>query len=223
MEFEDLQAIWDTQNERPAFAMNDSRLAVGLYQQREQARRRLFREAFAPVYFLALFIAVVSTLLFVAFFVKTISKIRPTDPLMSVWDGAALVGAVGAALATAVSMYTQRRKHERTQSMFAPSLREELEQGISQLNFELSLYSPPRVVKMAAFLAIGTAVFMWEAGRLNGDATPWKMLLYALLCICPGSWYGFNVRKDIVERVMQRKRALESMRAALEEDGVLRP
>lgn len=34
MEFEDLQAIWDTQNERPVFSINDSRLAVGLYQQR---------------------------------------------------------------------------------------------------------------------------------------------------------------------------------------------
>jgi hypothetical protein len=223
MEFEDLQAIWDTQNERPVFSINDSRLGVGLYQQREQARRRLFREAFAPVYFGALFIAAVSALLFLAFFVKTISKMRPTDPLMSVWDGAALVGSVGAALATAVSMYTQRRKHERTQNVFAPSLREELEQGISQLDFELSLYSTPRVVKMAAFLSIGTTVLMWEAGRLNGDPTPWMMLVYALLCICPGSWYGFDVKKGIVERVMQRKRALESMRAALEEDGVLRP
>jgi hypothetical protein len=35
MEFEDLQAIWDTQNEQPVFSINDSRLAVGLYQQRE--------------------------------------------------------------------------------------------------------------------------------------------------------------------------------------------
>ena len=31
MEFKDLQAIWDTQNERPVFAINDSRLSVALY------------------------------------------------------------------------------------------------------------------------------------------------------------------------------------------------
>ena len=39
MEFENLQAIWDTQNDKPVFAMKDARLLVALYQQREQSRR----------------------------------------------------------------------------------------------------------------------------------------------------------------------------------------
>jgi drug/metabolite transporter (DMT)-like permease len=223
MEFEELQAIWDTQNERPAFSMDDSRLAVGLYQQREQSRRRLFREQFGPVYFGALFIAAVSVCVFLAFFAKTISGMAPTDPLMSVWDGAALAGAVGAAFYVVVSLFARRKRHERTQNVFAPSLREELERGISQIDFELSLYSTPRVVKMAVLLSVATTVFMWEAGRLNGDPTPWMMLVYALFCICPGTWYGFNAKKGIVERLMLRRRALESMRAALDEDVMLHP
>ena len=43
MKFENLQAIWDTQNDMPHFAMKEARLLVALYQQREQSRRRLFR------------------------------------------------------------------------------------------------------------------------------------------------------------------------------------
>ena len=54
MKFENLQAIWDTQNDKPVFAMKDARLLVALYQQREQSRRRLFRQAFAPLYVMAL-------------------------------------------------------------------------------------------------------------------------------------------------------------------------
>ncbi len=54
MEFENLQAIWDTQNEKPVFAMQDARLLVALYQQRERSRRRAFRLHFAPMYVAAL-------------------------------------------------------------------------------------------------------------------------------------------------------------------------
>ena len=50
MEFENLQAIWDTQNDKPVFAMQDARLLVALYQQRERSRRRAFRQQFAPMY-----------------------------------------------------------------------------------------------------------------------------------------------------------------------------
>jgi len=219
MEFEDLQAIWNTQNDRPVFSINDSRLAVGLYQQREQSRRRLFRGQFIPFYFTALFIAAGSAFMFLAFFAKTISKMRLTDPQMSVWDGVALAIAMGAAMAVAASMYIQRRKHERTQNVFAPSLREELERGISQLDFELSLYSTSRVVRILTALSIGMTVLMWEVGRLNGESTPWMMLAYAAICMYPGNWYGFALKRKIVERVMQRKRALETMLATLDEDA----
>jgi hypothetical protein len=218
MEFEDLQAIWDTQNERPAFSMNDSRLAVGLYQQRDQSRRRLFRKEFAPMYVTGLFLGGVSLFLFVVFLVKTVSKMRLTDPQMNIWDGAALLGVVVGAAALVASMYAQRRKHERAQNMFAPSLREELERGISQLDFELNLHSARRVRKVMAFLAIAVTVTLWETARLNGESTPWLMLAVGLGCTVPGSWLGAAAEKKFVERVMPRKRALESMLAGIVED-----
>ena len=218
MEFEDLQAIWDTQNNQPVFSINDSRLAVGLYQQREKSRRRLFRKEFAPMYITALIIAAVCAFLFLAFFVKTITRMRPTNPLMSVWDSAALAAAVAAVLLIVVPMYSERRKHERTQNVFAPSLRKELEQGISQLDFELSLYSTPRVVKMSILVTIGAMVLVWESARLNGQPTPWMLLTFVLTVIAFASWSGLRAIKIGKERMMQRKRALETMLATLDED-----
>ncbi len=220
MQFEDLQAIWDTQNDRPVFSMNDSRLAVGLYQQREQSRRRLFRELFAPAYVIALAITVALGLTFLVFFVKTVTKLRLTDPQMSIWDGAALVAGVGAALAVVARMYRERRKHEGAQNVFAPSLREELERGISQLDFELSFYGTFRVWKVPALVSLATSVLLCELGRLNGESTPWTMLAVALAGVVLSVWAGLVANKKVVERIEQRKRALESMRAALEENAL---
>lgn len=218
MEFEDLQAIWDTQNERPVFSINDSRLAVGLYQQREHSRRRLFRLLFAPAYVTAMLITVALGLTFLAFLFKTVTGFRLTDPQMSIWDGAALAAAVGAALAIVVPMYRERRKHEGTQNVFAPSLREELERGISQLDFELVCVS--WVWKIAALVSLGTCVLLCELGRLNGQAPPWTMLAVVLGGVALSVWPGFAANRKAVEPLEQRRRALASMLAALDENAI---
>ena len=220
MQFEDLQAIWDTQNDRPVFSMNDSRLAVGLYQQREQSRRRLFRQLFAPAYVIALVITMGLGLTFLAFFVKTVTKMRLTDPQMSIWDGAALVAAIGAALAVVTAMYREQRKHEGVQNVFAPSLREELERGISQIDFELSFSRTPRVWNVPALVSLATSVLLCELGRLNGESIPWTMLAVALGGVVSTVWVSVALSKKAVEQIEQRRRALESMRAALEENAL---
>ena len=61
---------------------------------------------------------------------------------MSAWDYAGLAVAAGALLAIVVPLYLERKKHERTQEIFAPTLREELDRGLAQLDFAISLDSP---------------------------------------------------------------------------------
>jgi len=213
-QFEDLQAIWDTQNARPLFSMDDSRLAIGLYQQREQSRRRLFRLLFAPAYVTALLVTVALGLTFLVFLFKTVTRLRLSDPQMSVWDAAGLAAAVGAALAVVVPMYRERRRHESTQNVFAPSLREELERGISQLDFELNCSS--WAWKISALVSLGSSVLLWELARLNGQSPPWAMLAVVLSGVAASVWAGVAANKKVVEDIEQRRRAFESMCAALE-------
>ncbi|MEO5925755.1 MAG: hypothetical protein ABIR70_18195 [Bryobacteraceae bacterium] len=217
MQFEELQKVWDTQNERPVFAMDDARLSVALYQQREQRGRRIFRREFAPIYFTLPLLIFFSGFVLVAFYFKTASKMRMTDPRMTIWDGVALVIATVASIAIMVFMHAEHRRHKRTQHVFAPSLREELERGISQVDFELSLYSTPRVLTLIALVTIGAGVILWESGRLNGNSTSWGMLGYNLVLMIVSTWWGLAAKNKSVERVMQRRRALESMLAALQE------
>ena len=220
MEFESLRAIWSTQTQRPVYRLNDSRLAVVLYRQREESRGRLFRQQFGRI-FLALFFAAGNALVFYGFFTKTLRKVTfsGTDPRMSVWDGVALAGAVIAAMAVAVSRYTQHRKRERTLNVFPPSLREELEQGIAQLDFESSLYSTAPVARRVAALLFGATVMFWEFGRLIGEPVPWVMLP-AIMSVYLTFGVEFTVGKKIMRRVTERRCALDSMLAQLKKEDV---
>jgi hypothetical protein len=226
MEFENLQAIWDTQNDKPVFAMQDARLLVALYQQRERSRLRVFRREFAPMYGTALLMLAVLGAVFFTF-IKITSLIRRFgsrfpmphhDFGMSGWDYAGFAVVAGALLAIVVPLYLERKKHERTQEIFAPSLREELDRGIAQLDFEMGLQSNPRVMRILTLLLIAAVIMNWEAGRTSGNPAPWGLALFTFFCWFLGAQAGFAAKKRKRERALARRRALESMRAALDED-----
>jgi hypothetical protein len=234
MEFEDLQAIWDTQNEKPVFAMQDARLLLALYQQRERSRRRAFLLHFAPMY--------VAALCMLAAIWGLIASFRNIDSLMrrfkgrfthngfamSGWDYAGLAVAAGAILALVVPLYLERKKHERTQRIFAPTLREELDRGLAQLDFEIRLDRPARVLKILTLVSIAVVMISWELNRAGGNPRPWWSLLGFVWVLVPGGfgWVVARIQrklqkreKGLVRRLrLERRRALESMRAALDED-----
>lgn len=220
MEFESLQAIWDTQNEKPVFAMQDPRLLVALYQQREHSRRRIFKQQFIPLYVTVPIGLAGLAFIFYAFLWKSIfiEKIARDFP-MSPWDYAAFAVAAAALVAMIVPIYSERKRHERTQNVFAPSLREELDRGIAQLDFEVNLHSTPRAARIYGLLTIAVVIVNWETGRLNGNPTSWDSVWMSLVCMIAAGWAGFYSKKAIIERVTARKRALEAMRGSLDENA----
>ena len=239
MEFENLQAIWDTQNDKPVFAMQDPRLLVALYQQRERSRQRAFRIHFAPMY--------VAALAMLAALWSLIATFRNIDGLMrrfkgkfthngfamSAWDYAGLAVAAGALLAIVVPLYLERKKHERTRKIFAPTLREELDRGLAQLDFAIGLDRWPRVMRILILMSIAIVMISWESGRAAGNPRPWWSALWLLLVYLPGGlgWAVGRLQARLQKREpglvrrerLARRRALESMRAALDEDSVVLP
>jgi len=220
MEFKDLQSIWDTQNDKPVFAMQDPRLLVALYQQRERSRRRILHWSFAPLYVTALIMVGVIGSLVAAF--RNIAGVMRRYPRfthhgfgISAWDYAGLAVAAAALLVLVVSLYLERKKHERTQEIFAPSLREELDRGIAQLDFWMGLDRPARILRILTLLAIALVLTEWESGRAAGNPRPWWTLLWALAVFLPG-FVGFALKKKPLRR--EHRRALVAMRTALDEE-----
>ena len=239
MEFENLQAIWDTQNDKPVFAMQDARLLVALYQQRERSRRRAFRLHFAPMYVAALAMLAAIGSLIVSFrnidslMRRFKGRFTHNGFAMSAWDYAGLAVAAGAMLALVVPLYLERKKHERTQDIFAPTLREELDRGLAQLDFEIRLDRAPRVLRILTLLSIAVVMISWESQRAGGNPRPWWSALGVVWVFLPGGlgWAVGRLQGKLQKREqglmrrlrLERRRALESMRAALDEDSVVLP
>ena len=214
MEFEDLQAIWNAQSNAPVFSPEDGRLAVALYQQREHARRRLLFVDFLPTVLGSLMVLTIAVLFFVSFLYQGGLE-------AFFWDGVANLIAGTAALAVAVPAYIERKKHERTQTVFAPSLRQELERGIAQVEYETRLHRPARLIRLYAMVAIGGELIMWEGYRINEQPPQFVGLAAGLTMFCVWSTLTKG-RKNVKEVLLPRKRALESMRAALDEEASLK-
>ena len=218
MKFENLQAIWDTQNDKPVFAMKDARLLLALYQQREQSRRKLFWWEFFPMYAAAVAGLAGGAFMFVAFYFKSLNiKKLARDFPMNAWDYTAFAIASFSLVALAAILYMERKKHEQTQNVFAPSLREELDRGVVLLDFQLNLLSAPRILKIHGLLYTAVLLIVWEVGRLNGELAPWNMMFINVLCMGAATLLSLIAQKNAEEQLLPRRRALESMRAALDE------
>lgn len=217
MELEELQAIWETQTERPVFSVNDFGLHLALYQVRERSRRRLYWGSSFPGFVCSLLGLVGLLLLFVVFYFKDV-KDAANDFPMNAWDGLAFLVAAIALVHCASSLYVSRRKHEKDQSVFAPSLRQEIERGIAQIDFEISTDTSRIAWRYAALICLAAILMSWEVGRLNGDPLPWNvlwptvpMVVVTLVALVPAS-------RQALKQGLRRKQALEGLRAKLDEN-----
>jgi hypothetical protein len=152
--------------------------------------------------------------LFVAFYLKDAANDFP----MNAWDGLAFLVAAIALVLCASSLYMSRRKHEKDQSVFAPSLRQEIERGIAQIDFEIFTDTSGMAWRNAALGSLAAILMGWEAGRLNGDRLPWEVLwmigglvVATFVALVPAS-------RQAVKEGVRRKQVLEGLRAKLDEN-----
>jgi hypothetical protein len=214
MELEELQSIWETQTERPGFSVNDFGLHLALYQVRERARRRLYWGSSFPGFVCSLLGLVGLLVLFVVFYFKDPENDFP----MNAWDGLAFLVAGSALVLSASSIYLSRRKHEQEQSVFAPSLRQEIERGIAQIDFEISKDTRRIAWRYAALICLAAILMNWEVGRLNGNPLPWKVLWMTVGIVAATFVALVPASRQAVKQGLRRKQALEGLRAKLDEN-----
>jgi hypothetical protein len=214
MRFEEVLTIWETQEKRPVFAFNDFGLHLALYQTRDRARRHLFWGSYFPFFVGSLFMVGAFAVVTLSFLLQGQEERFP----LSLWDAlASLVAAIALALC-ASSMYASRRNHENAQSVFAPSLRQEIERGIGQVEFEILTHTGPSAWRNVIVCGLGAILLIWETGRLNGDLSPWNTL-WPIAGVVVATLVAAVARRRRVKekKLLPQKRALEALRAKLDE------
>jgi hypothetical protein len=214
MQLEELQTVWETQTERPVFTVNNFGLHLALYQVRERARRRLFWGGYFINFVCSLLALAALLVMYVVFFFK-----KPVDDvLMTGWDDLAFLVAAVALSLSASSMYLSRRKHEQGQCVFAPSLRQEIERGIAQIDFEIYTDSSWSAWRNAALTALATILGGWEFLRLTGVSRPWEVVWVVGAIVVATFVTLVPYSRHAVKQGLQRKRVLEELLAKLEEN-----
>src|SRR3954463_7551453 len=94
MQFEELQAIWESQTQRPVFAVNEFGLHMELNRTRSRARRRHFWVDIFPLFIITPVFSMLLAVPALKFFLQAPSEqFAPGDVPMTVWDVlACLVG-----------------------------------------------------------------------------------------------------------------------------------
>jgi hypothetical protein len=215
MLLEELPAIRETQTKRPVSLVNDFGLHLALSQDRERARRRLFWEG----YFIGLVGLLLGLVGLLVTFVLFIFKAPIDTYLMNFWDDLAFIVAAMAIVYCASSMTMSRRKHEQEQSVFAPSLRREIERGIAQIDFEIATDSGWSAWRNAAFTGLATILGSWEFCRLTGDPRPWDVIWVVGGIVVAIFAALVPVSRLSVKQGQRRKRVLEGLLAKLDENS----
>jgi hypothetical protein len=204
-----LQAVWETQTDRPLFSINPFGLHMALYQQRERARRRLFWGAHFPFY--------VGSLFMLGTLVVTFASFYSSDLPLEFGDWVAFLVGEGSLLFAALSMYFSRSRHEQEQNVVAPSLRQEIDRGLAQLEFEVGTYIGRERWRNSVFVGLGVLLLCWEVGRLKGNPAPWDTTQMFLAVIVTTAVVTFIIGRRYQAVRLPRKRALEALRARLDE------
>lgn len=219
MQYEELQAIWETQKQRPVFAVNEFGLHMELNRTRARTRRRHFWVdvfplfVIAPVLFLALSVPALQ------FFLQgPPERLAPGEVPMTVWDMLACLVGIACFVYALWSMESNRRRNEKQQKIFAPSLRQEIDLGLAQVDFDMSRTTSGREWRVGSACIAAAVILAWEFGRLNDNPLPWSMLPMAFPWLFILIWMRKSWRQGAVERISKRRQALETLRAKLDED-----
>lgn len=205
MEFEELQVIWNAQNQQPLYAINEAAVQAAMWQNRQVSRRTWFRWVVATGFLAAGSLAVVTGL----------SVLVSIDTAAFTWLIKARLVAAGALLLGFVAILARDwLREKRREGPFSGSLREELDRSIAHLEYQIRSGGGKTVCMMAAPLTVAASLAMWALADLTG-ASPW---LLAVVVGAMLSGYPMEIwrhHRRVTRDLLPRMQTLESLRTKL--------
>jgi hypothetical protein len=215
MNFEELQVIWNTQDQRPLYAIDETAVQTELWRQRQTLRRTWFRWNILPAYVAGGLLGVMIALNLLLVAIDVSSAIARRAVALWVAAGVALIYFVAATL--------RARQQERLREEASTgSLREELERGIARLEYEIraggGISAGRRAIPLFVALFVATSLAMWAVA----DIMDWSLWLPA--SVGPLMLLGLPVElwrhhRRVTRDLRPRLQSLQALRAKLTNPG----
>lgn len=215
MKSEEMKMIWDSQNQEPLYALNESSLHRAVQRrvhgwQRTMARCFTMEITVGVVFRALMLIASIVLALGSPAWLTTLSWIRVP---VARWHGLALLAAAGIWFYDVAYMAMARKRQQRRVEAFDSSLRGDLDRALSQNDFQVAL---ARNIVWWGLVPVWVAVAPWVVTLFHLVAGP--PLAYAILGAIALAAFIVDVtgrQRSITNRYLPRRRELESLRAKL--------
>lgn len=215
MDFEELKVIWDTQNEEPLYAVNETGLHAALQRKSQEFKRSVFwrdvREIGIGLAAGAGFLFCGSMLAFGDY--QWLGASLMFEVPVTPWDGVAMFIAAGLWLHYAIYMYAGRKRQERRERQYTSSLRGDLDREIAQTEYQITM---ARNVLWWGLLPIWTAATLFMLVVLRLAAKSGWLLLLVSIAFLMAFFLDLRCKQRPIKReLLPRKRELESLRRKL--------
>ena len=215
MNFEELQVIWNTQDQRPLYAIDETAVQTELWRQRQTLRRTWFRWNILPAYLAGglLGVMIALNLLLVVFDVSNAIARRAV---------ALFVAAAVALLYFIAATLRDRQQERRREEASTGSLREELERGIARLEYEIraggGISAARKAIPLFVALFVAASLTTWAVA----DIMSWSLWLPA--SVGPLMLLGLPVElwrhhRRVTRDLRPRLQSLQALRAKLTNPG----
>jgi hypothetical protein len=215
MDFEHMKVLWDSQNNEPLYAVNQSDLHAMLLRKSRKFKRAIF---WRDLWEISIgIVAGVGFLVFVGLLTtgqpERLAAWFNVEVPPTSWDLVALL--IAAVLWFHYALYRQvgRKRQERRERQFTPSLRGDLEREIARTEYQIRM---AQNVLWWGLLPLWAATFLFlnVASRLL-DVSAWVVLGVAALFL-GGVALDLRCKQRPIKRdLLPRKRELEALREKL--------
>ena len=215
MEFSELKMIWDSQNQEPLYAMNESALQ-GIVRRKNEEWNRCLSCCFTTEITIGLVCGALMLLgAGMAIFGDTawLATLPGIKVAPSRWDMLALLAAGGLWFYYSAYMFLARKRQQQRVELFDSTLRGDLDRALAETDFRIA---HARSIVWWGLVPVWVAVSLWLAVFYRLLAMP----AWSYVCIGATMLGSFVVvvsgkQKSITSRFEPRRRELESLRTKL--------
>ena len=210
MNFDELMAVWRTQDAAPLHGLNETLLRPAL-RQNEAKRLKWRRIERWIVYVLSAGVAA-GLALFLANMVLLMIYRDDVNGLTG-WDLVLPVVGAAAASICARAVYVGHRAQARREQRFGESLRDQLNRSIAQLDYQATTLHRTLMLVIVLMGGIGPIALGLALSRLNGKAFSddgYMIVWLSLMCVVGVATGVWELRRQARDVVLQHKRRLEA-------------